>query len=129
MEGQYNAKFLGSGRVYAEVTFTAPGAGTSVALSGIDGGDIIASISHTGGTNVLGVTLNKKYNKIIACEASVIATDGKRATIGSIANEGSSTLAPTFNIYTWVAAGTANNDNADRITLRLALRFGNQGVK
>lgn len=129
MEGNDSGRSLGSGRVYAEFTFTAPGAGTSVALTGIDGADVVASISHTGGTNVLGVTLNKKYNKVIDASASVIATDGKRATIGSIANEGSASLAPTFNIYTWVAAGTASNDNADRITVKLALRYGYQGVK
>lgn len=129
MEGNFGARSLGSGRVYAEFTFTAPGAGTSVALTGIDGSDIVASISHTGGTAILGVTLNKKYNKIVDAQASVIATDGKRATIGSIANEGSASLAPTFNIYTWTAAGAASNDNADRITVRLALRAGYQGVK
>jgi len=129
MEGNYNSRNLGGSRVYAEFTFTAPGTGTSVALTGIDGADVVASISHTPGGNTLGVTLNKKYNKIISAEASVVALDGKRATIGSIANEGSATLAPTFNIHTWVAAGTSNIDNADRIMVRLALRYGHQGVK
>ena len=129
MEGTYPNRSHGSGRSYAEFTFTAPGSGTSVAVANIDGSDVVASITHVGGTNVLAVTLSKRFNKIVAAEASVIATDGKRATIGSIANEGHASNAPTFNIYTWVAAGTANNDNADRITVRLALRSGYQGVK
>lgn len=111
----------GRERVDLAVSFTAPGAGGSVTAID-DDGKAIATITHTGGTAILVVTLKDKFNKVMHAHAEVHATDGKRASIDTIANEGSATLAPTFNIRTWTAAGVASNDNADRITLRMTLR-------
>lgn len=124
----YPSHNYGSGRVYADFTFTAPGAGTSVTLSGIDGADIVASIAHTGGTNKLTVTLKDAFNKALAIEANVVGTAGAWASVGGITNEGTSS-GLVFDIYTWVAAGTASNDNAAQIMVALALRNGNWGVK
>lgn len=129
MEGNYPSRNLGSSRVAAEFTFTAPGSGTSVAVSGVDGADVVASIAHTAGTNIITVTLNKKYKKIIAADAQLVSTTGNWSNVGSISNEGSATTAPSFTIYTWVAAGTVSNDNADRVMVRLSLKYGYQGVK
>lgn len=120
--GFFSGYKVGRERVDLEFSFTAPGAGASVTAIDDDGKGV-ATITHTGGTAVLGVTLKDAYNKVLSAEASVHATDGKRATIDTFANEGSATgAAVTFNIRTWTAAGAANNDNADRITCRLTLR-------
>lgn len=131
MDGSdYKVRDLGYGRVFCEFTFTAPGAGTSVTVStGVDGSNEVATITHVAGTAILVVTLKNKWNKVLHAGASILSTTGKRATIDTIANEGSGTSAISFNLRTWVAAGTVDNDNADRITVQLALRNGYAGVK
>lgn len=129
-KGNYGVRNHGSARSYAEFTFTAPGAGTSVTVStGVDGCNIVASIAHVAGTNTLTVTLTDQFNKVMHASASILEATGKRATCGAPSNEGSATLPVSFIVYTWVAAGTVDNDNADRITVQLALRNGSQGVK
>src|SRR5678816_2405662 len=118
----YKSQKIGRERVDLEFTFTAPGAGTSVASTAIeDDGDGVASITHSAGTAILVVTLKDAWNKVMFATASVHSTAGKGATIDTIANEGTSS-AITFNLRTWVAAGTVDNDNADRITVKLTLR-------
>lgn len=124
----YPAHSYGTAREYAEFTFTAPGAGTSVAASAIDGCDLVASIAHVGGTNKLTVTLKKPFNKVVYVDAVVLGTAGAWASCGGVTNEGTSS-AITFDIYTWVAAGTASNDNAATIMVSLAVRNGNWGTK
>lgn len=124
----YQPRSYGSGRVYGEFLFTAPGAGTSVAQSAIDGGDIVASITHVGGTNLVTVTLKDTFNKVIHLDAQVLGTIGGRATCSQPTNEGTANPI-SFGIYTWVAAGTAANDSASVIQVSLALRNGNWGVK
>ncbi len=126
----YPKRSYGTARVDCEFTFTAPGAGTSVTVAtAVDGADVVASITHVGGSNLLTVTLKDSFNKVINASANVIQTNGARATIGGITNEGGTTSGLSFGIYTWVAAGTALNDCADRITVSLSLRNGNWGTK
>lgn len=124
----YPSQSYGSGRVYCEFQFTAPGAGTSVAASAIDGSDAVASIAHVGGTNTLTVTLKDPFNKLIAASAEMVGTTGRYAQIGGITNEGTNS-GLSFTITTFVAAGTAANDPTDVIHVFLALRNGNWGVK
>lgn len=129
--GFYPSKSYGSGLVTANFRFTMPGSGTSVTVSGttVFGADIVATIAHVAGTQVATVTLKDKFSKVLYGAVTLIGTTGKRATIGAISNEGSSTAAPSFTIYTWAADGTADNDNASDCMVSLALRNGSWGVQ
>lgn len=128
----YKPESYGSSRVYAEVRILLAGAATSVPLANVDGCDLIASIAHVGGTNKWVVTCKDSFNKVVAHAAdlveSVAGGSGDYATAGNVTNEG--TAAPiTFAIYTWNAAGTAQNDCVKTAVLTLAFRNGNWGVK
>ncbi len=119
----------GAAREYLEFVFTAPGAGTSVTVStGVDGCSEVASITHVGGTNKLTVTLLRSTNKVVDASANVVGTAGARATVGGILNEATSSPL-VFDIYTWVAAGTASNDPTAPISVKLALRGRSIGMK
>lgn len=124
----YPYRKYGSGRVDCEFQFPLPGAATSVAVTSVDGADVVASIAHVAGTNLVTVTLKDAFNKVIHASASIIGTAGARATIGGITNEGTAN-GLTFGIYTWVAAGTVSNDATGVVTVQLCLRNGNWGQK
>lgn len=128
----YPSQSYGSGRVYLEFRFTAPGSGTSVASANIDGCDGVASITHGAGTNKFTITLKDSFNKVIASSVDLVESTaggaGNYASIGNFTNEGSSS-ALSFNVYTWAAAGSARNDPTDSIVVALVLRNGNWGVK
>lgn len=128
----YPSFSYGSGRVFANIRVTLAGAATSVALTSVDGGDIVASIAHVAGTNKWTFTLKDAFNKVIDANASMLESaaggSGNYATIGVFANEGTSS-ALTFSVYTYNAAGTARNDSTETITISLGLRNGNWGVK
>lgn len=128
----YPAYSYGSGRVYCEALITLAGAATSVALTSVDGCDIIASITHVAATNKWTVTLKDAFNKVIAhsidIREAVANGAGNYATIGNFTNEGTATPL-TFSIYTWNAAGTARNDSTETLSMSLALRNGNRGTK
>lgn len=128
----YPAQSYGSGRVYAEFKVTLAGAATSVALSSVDGCDLVASISHVAASNKWTITLKDPFNKVIASSIdileSVAAGAGNYASIGNFTGEGTATPLG-FAIYTWNAAGTAKADATDTVVVSLVLRNGNWGVK
>lgn len=123
----YPSQSYGTGRVYAEFRFTAPGASTSVATTGssstLDGCDIVSSIAHVAGTNVLTVTLKDAFPKVIDVQANIRddAGNGAYATTGTITNEGTGSPI-TFKIQTFNAAGTALNDPTLVIACTLSLK-------
>lgn len=119
----YPSQSYGSGRVYAEFRFTAPGSGTSVATSGVVGCDIVASIAHTAGTNVITVTLKDTFYAVIDVQANLRddSGNGAYATTGTVSNEATSTP-PSFKIQTFSAAGAALNDSTHVISCILSLK-------
>ena len=128
----YPAQSYGSGRVYAEMRITLAGAATSVALSSVDGCDLIATVTHVAASNKWTITLKDAFNKVIASSVdlleSVAGGSGDYASIGNFSGEGTAT-ALSFAVYTWNAAGTAQNDSTKTMVVSLALRNGNWGVK
>lgn len=128
----YPAQCYGSSRVYLELQIVLAGAATSVALSSVDGADAVASIAHVAGTNKWTVTLKDSFNKVITHSAElkevVAGGSGDYATLGNFTNEGTSSPL-TFALYTFNAAGTAQNDSTKTVAINLALRNGNWGVK
>ena len=127
----YPAQNYGSSRVYAEIRFTAPGAGTSVPASSVDGANIVASIAHVAGTNKLTITLKDTFRRAIYANANVLegaVGDGQWASVGNVANEGTATPI-AFDVYTWSAAGAAANDSARTIVVALAFKNGSWGVQ
>jgi hypothetical protein len=126
----YPSNSYGSSRVYCEFTFTAPGAGTSVLLSNVDGADAVASITHVAGTNVCTVTLKDTFFKVIShsCDVRDNTPNGAYCTMGTFTNEGTKTP-PSFNINFYSAAGVALNDSVAQVVVTLALKNANWGVK
>lgn len=128
----YPAQTYGSSRVYAEMRIVLAGAATSVALTSVDGADLIASIAHVAGSNKWTVTCKDAFNKVVACSCDLLEAvaggSGDYASIGNFTNEGTAS-ALTFAIYSWNAAGTAQNDSTKTVVISLALRNGNWGVK
>lgn len=130
----YPAQSYGSSRVYAEFVFTAPGAATSVVVTGassvLTGADIVASIAHVAGTNVLTVTLKDTFNKIVDAQANVRddAGAGTWCSIGTITNEGTATPS-TFKIQYFDNLGAAANNSVLVTSVTLVLRNGNWGTK
>ncbi len=128
----YPSQSYGSSRVYLELQIVLAGAATSVALTSVDGADAVASIAHVAGTNKWTLTLKDSFNKVIAHSAElkevVAGGSGDFATVGNFVNEG--TASPlVFSIYTFNAAGTAQNDSTKTVCITLALRNGNWGTK
>lgn len=128
----YPAQSYGSGRVYAEMRITLAGAATSVALSSVDGCDLVATITHVAASNKWTITLKDAFNKVIASSVDLLEAvaggSGDYASIGNFSGEGTAT-ALSFAVYTWNAAGTAQNDSTKTMVVSLALRNGNWGVK
>lgn len=128
--GFYPANSYGSARVYGELRFTAPGAGTTGNLALVDGCDAIASITHVAATNVVTITFKDTIPKFIflVAEPRDDAGTGGYCTCGTVTNEGTST-APTFKIQYFTNLGGANNDPAVVTQLMFAFRNGNWGTK
>jgi hypothetical protein len=120
----YPANSFGTGRVYAEAKIQLGGAGAPTILSGKNW---IAKATHSGGTNVVAVTLTDPYPEVVAhsVDERDDAGAGTYATIGNIANEGSIAIPPlpiTFNIRTFNSGGTASNDSSLVVVIMLAFR-------
>lgn len=78
------------------------------------------------------MTLKDAFNKVISHSAElkevVAGGSGDYATIGNFTGEGTATPL-SFAVYTFNAAGTAQNDSTKTMSINLALRNGNWGVK
>jgi hypothetical protein len=124
---KYTAQSFGIGREYMEFQLKLNGASAPTVL---EGNEVVASATHTGGTNVITVTLKDSFPKVVAHAVDVRddAGNGSYATIGSITGEASATVptAPiSFKIQTFVAGGTASNDSTLVVVITLALRNSN----
>jgi hypothetical protein len=125
---KYTAQSFGIGREYMEFQIALGGSGQPTVKEGLE---VVASATHTGGTNVVAVTLKDSFPKVVAHAVDVRddAGTGGYATIGTITGEGSATVptAPiSFKIQTFTAGGAASNDSSLVIVVTLALR--NSGV-
>jgi hypothetical protein len=125
----YPAVSYGFGRVYGEFIFTPNGSGTP-SLSLVDGSDMVSTLAHTGGTQIITVTLKDAFNKVVYGSADVRGTAGTWCTIGAISNEATSTPLQV-QIYYWQAGGSALNDpTTSAVTqVTLALRNSASGMK
>ena len=119
----YPSQNLGLGRVYVEFSFTTNNTATPL-TSTIDGipTSFVASFNRTG-VGVIVVTLTDSFNKCITATADLddTANDGAYATVGNIANEGTSS-GLTFTIRTRAAAGTLADFTGRKCNVLLALR-------
>lgn len=117
----YPSQSAGAGRVYVE--FELKGAGAAALTLSTDAGEIVGGVTRSG-IGVYVVTLKDAWQSLVFKSADLDDTlnDGGYATIGAIANEGTSTPL-SFTIYTRAAAGTAAEAAAGRrIGVSLALR-------
>jgi hypothetical protein len=119
------------GRVYVEIKIQANGASLPKVLSGAGFLDPSTPLTHTGGTNIIGVKMRDQWPEIVAHAVDIRddTPNGAYASLGTFANEGStaasaSGAAPpvTFNINTWSAAGAAANNFTGVIAVQLAIR-------
>ena len=121
----------GAGRVYCEFKFTAPGAGTTLDLTTVNGADIVASGAHVAGTNVITLTLKDAYPAVISASADIRddAGTGPYASVGNITNEGTSTPV-TLKVAYFSAAGTALNNSVAVTSVVIAFKnTSGQGAK
>lgn len=104
--------------------FTAPGSSTSATLP-TSPTNYVASIAHVGGTNVLTVTMVDAVQEVdfLSAEIRDNTPDGRYATVGTVSNEGTSTPV-SFKIATYTAGGSAANDSADVIMVKMVIRDG-----
>lgn len=112
-----SARNYGKGLVYADLSFLTNGTG-AISLATLRGAgvDAIASIAHPAAGRYT-ITLKDKFRYVVSkyTELEDLATgtdDGSFATSGPVSNEGSSTLAPSFDVYTRVVAGTKTDFGA-----------------
>lgn len=106
-----SARNYGKGLVYADLSFLTNGTG-AISLTTLRGAgaDAIASIAHPAAGRYT-LTLKDKFRYVASkyCELEDLASgsdDGSYASAGPVSNEGSSTLAPSFDVFTRVVAGT-----------------------
>lgn len=119
----YPAVSYGMCRVYGEFIFTPNGSGVP-SLSLVDGSDMVSTLAHTGGTQIITITLKDKFNKVIYASADVRGTTGIWCTIGAISNE-ASTSAIQLQVYYWQAGGSAQNDPATTAVTQVTMAFRN----
>lgn len=124
---KYPAQSYGIGRVYMEFSLQLNGAsGPTV----IEGKEVVAGVTHSGGTNITVVTLKDSFQKLVAHAVDFRddSNNGNYFTIGSITGEASSTV-PTapivFNINSFNAGGTQLNNPTAVVTVTLAFRDSN----
>lgn len=121
---KYPAQSFGIGRDYMEFQLLLGGASAPTV---VEGKEVVATATHSGGTNVINVTLKDSFPKVVAHAVDVRddAGNGAYATIGTITGEGSATV-PTapiaFKIQTFNSGGTALNDSTLVVVVTLALR-------
>jgi hypothetical protein len=118
------------GRVYAEIKLRLNGAGAPTVLSGNSLLSQTAPPTHTGGTNVIGLTMRDAWPEIIthAVDVRDDTPNGAYATLGNITNEASTAIPAlpiTFNVATWTAGGAAANNSSLIIVITLAIRNSN----
>lgn len=114
----------GIGKVYLDFLINLNGTSGAVVL---EGRPLIASVTHTNGTNVWLVTMTDPIFKIvnIATEVRDDAGNGQYASTGSVTNEGTKNPI-TFKIQTFNAAGSVQNDST--LIVGISMAVINSGV-
>lgn len=118
------------GHEYREILIKLNGAAAPTILEGSSNLDPTKPPTHTGGTNVATLFMRDAYPKAIyiAAEPRDDTPNGAYCTVGTIANEGSTTVPATglsFKVNTWTAGGAASNDSSLTIGIVLCLRNTN----
>jgi hypothetical protein len=129
----YPSYVYGFARVYLDFQFQANGASNpSLVFSGQSGtqtvfgigGDVLASITYSA-TGHYAVQLQPRdhYNKVIYKTADVddTAADGAYACVGSVTNEGSTSLGIKYTINTYAAGGAAVQLAAARVLVSMVV--------
>jgi hypothetical protein len=124
---KYPAQSYGIGREYIEFQLKLGGASAPTI---VEGAEIVGTMTHSGGTNVIVVNLKDAFPKVVAhaCDVRDDAGNGAYATIGSFTNESSTTVPPTpiqFKIQTFNSGGSALNDSTLVVVVTLAVRNSN----
>jgi hypothetical protein len=113
------------GREYFEIKLKLNGAATPTVLRGAGFLSASTPATHTGGTNVVTITLRDGFPEVVVHSVDLRddAANGAYCTAGTFANEGSGQNVPiTFNINTFSASGAVSNDDTHVIVVALALR-------
>ena len=122
-------------RDYVELKIQGNGAGAPTVLAGKSWLAVATPVTHTGGTNVLGVTLRDPWPEVVlhSCDVRDDAGNGAYCTVGNFANEAAAVpnTPITFNLRSFNAGGTALNDASLVFVVGLAIRtssvtYGNQ---
>lgn len=134
-----NARNYGKGLVYADFSFLTNGTG-AIAMSSLRGAgvDAIASVTRAAAGRIT-VVLKDKYRYVVSKYSALEdlasgSDDGSYSTEGPVSNEGSSTLAPSFDVFTRVVAGTKTDfgtggtGTARRVSVVLCLKNSTVGA-
>lgn len=122
---KFPAQSYGIGREYMAVQLTLGGAGQPTVSQG---GSVVASAKHVGGSNVVTVTLQDAFHTVVHTNPSVRddSNNGAYATIGTVTGE-KSTTPISFKLQTFAAGGGAANDSSLVVSFFLCLRNSNVG--
>lgn len=119
------------GMVYLDFSFLTNNTSNPLTSTFRGGADAVASVVYSA-VGILIVTLKDKWRYVAAKTADLedlnSSDDGAYASVGAVQNEGSSTTAPSFKIYTRAAAGTKTDFTNRRVTISLALKNSTVGV-
>lgn len=120
---KFPAQSYGIGREYMAVQLTLAGSGQP---SVTQGQSVVASAKHTGGSNVVTVTLQDAFHAVVHGGVDVRddSNNGAYATIGTFSNE-KTTTPVSFKVQTFSAGGSAANDSSLVVSFFLCLRNSN----
>lgn len=120
------------GLVYIDFSYAANNTSNPLTSTWRGAADAIASVTRSG-VGIHLVTLKDKWRYVVAKTVDLedlnASDDGAYATVGAVQNEGSSTTAPSFNVYTRAAAGTKTDyASPRRVSIQMVLKNSTVGV-
>lgn len=115
------------GQVEAKFKLKLNGASAPTVLAGNSYLSPTSPPTHAGGTNIVSVTMRDPWLEVVghAVDVRDDTPNGAYATLGTFANESSTTVPPspiTFKLNTWTAGGAAANDSSLVVTVTITLR-------
>lgn len=116
----------GFGRVYMDLSFQGNGTSSSL-VSTVEGipTTLVTSITRSAvGVQAVLFAAKVRFPKVVYASADVDGITGQWGTVGTIINEGSSSLPIGFTVSTWAAGGGAA-DVASPRPIRIHLAFRN----
>ena len=126
-----SGKNFAKGQVYLDFSFLTNNTSSPLTTTFRGGKEAIATVTYSA-VGILIVTLADKWRYVTAKAVDIedlnSSDDGSYATIGAVQNEGSSTTAPSFKVYTRVAAGTKTDFTGRRVSFQLVLKNSTVGV-